>query len=176
MSNRMRILALATIGLATAPAALSQAQNVAGIKLNPGERLVAVNGVPVNSINRGVTQASYAAPSSNIVGQLQRTNQAFSHTPGSTALDKANAERARQGQRPLLPDPNLQALALRKATMAAQRGYKNHVEGSLGGAKCEGVGWTNGRFLSCCLNEPGTYGGAAMVKGADGWYCCLLVR
>jgi hypothetical protein len=100
----------------------------------------------------------------------------FSHTPGATALDKANAERQRQGQRPLMPDPQLQALALQKATIAAQRRHKNHIGGSLGGAKCEGVGHTNGRFLSCCLDEPGTYGGAAMVQGADGWYCCLLVR
>ena len=112
----------------------------------------------------------------NIVGKLVRSNMPFSHSPGNTALEKANAERRRYGKRPLLPDSQLQALALKKATIAAQRRYKNHIGGSLGSAKCEGVGHTNGRFLSCCLDEPGTYGGAAMVQGTDGWYCCLLVR
>ena len=112
----------------------------------------------------------------NIVGKLVRTNLPFSHTPGSTALEKANYERKRNGQGALKADPSLQALALKKAKIAAQRGYKNHIGGSLGNARAEGVGHTQGRFLTCCLDMPAKYGGAAMVKGKDGWYCCLLVR
>jgi uncharacterized protein YkwD len=112
----------------------------------------------------------------NIVGELTSSGLPFSHTPGATALEKANHERRLRGQGPLIPDPALQQLALTKATIAAQRGNKNHIGGSLGGARAEGVGHTNGRFLSCCLDMPATYGGAAMVKGRDGWYCCLLVR
>jgi len=155
------------------------AQNYADIPLQPGETLVAVDGVPVTATKepqRDSGKSAAKASAGNVVGQLVRSNLPFSHTPGSTALEKANAERARNGQRALIPDPQLEALALRKATTAAQRRFKNHIGGSLGGAKCEGVGFTNGRFLSCCLDEPGTYGGAAMVQGADGWYCCLLVR
>lgn len=169
-------------------------QDLSGIKLNPGERIIAINGVPVNGAvqprgrsavpatsQRSATPvrnaaARTAASSLNIAGNLVRSGRPFSHSPGNSALDKANHERQRQGMRPLLPDPQLQQLAMRKATIAAQRRYKNHVGGSLGGAKCEGVGFTQGRFLSCCLDEPGTYGGAAMVQGPDGWYCCLLVR
>jgi hypothetical protein len=167
-----------------------------GIQLNPGERLVAIDGVPVNGNGAAIQQqngvvqqngavrqvtpasARTAAPagSNNIVGTLTHSNLPFSHSPGSSALEKANYERQRNGQRPLIPDPQLEALALQKATIAAQRGHKNHVGGTLGGARCEGVGHTHGRFLSCCLDEPGTYGGAAMVQGRDGWYCCLLVR
>ena len=105
-----------------------------------------------------------------------QTGQPFSHSPGATALEKANHERARNGQRALIEDPALARLALHKATVAAQRSFKNHIGGSLGGARCEGVGHTNGRFLTCCLDHSGTYGGAAMVQGRDGWYCCLLVR
>lgn len=192
MKNLANRFALALACCTTAVA--TQGQQIQGIKLNPGERLVAINGVPVGDY---VQQAAYlpqqaarppaatsktAAPASaqaahgNIIGTLTRSNLSFSHTPGATALEKANAERRRYGQGPLLPDPQLQALALRKATIAAQRGYKNHIGGSLGSAQCEGVGHTNGRFLTCCLDERGTYGGAAMVQGADGWYCCLLVR
>ncbi|WP_442485317.1 hypothetical protein [Aeoliella sp. SH292] len=166
----------------------TMAANPHGIKLNPGERLVAIDGVPVDQLSAKDMPAVTTAGgkegkntdgepvATNIVGNLVRSGQSFSHSDGVTALDKANAERRREGQRALIPDAGLQALALRKATIAAQRGYKNHIGGSLGGAKCEGVGYTNGRFLSCCLDEPGTYGGAAMVQGRDGWYCCLLVR
>lgn len=168
--------------------------NVQGIKLAPGERLVAIDGVPVDASTAAKVATGRGAPArqvvkkvatgaqgtvdhaTNIVGNLVRSGKSFSHSDGVTALDKANTERAKQGYNALIPDPALQELALRKATIAAQRGYKNHIGGSLGGAKCEGVGFTNGRFLSCCLDERGTYGGAAMVKGRDGWYCCLLVR
>lgn len=173
--------------------------NVEGIKLAPGERLVAIDGVPVDaataakvetrtsatthtvkkvdtSADKVATAESTEATATNIVGNLVRSNKSFSHSDGATALDKANTERAKQGFGALVPDPALQRLALRKATIAAKRSFKNHIGGSLGGAKCEGVGFTNGRFLTCCLDERGTYGGAAMVKGRDGWYCCLLVR
>lgn len=155
---------------------LAAGQDTSGIRLNPGERIIAVNGVPVQGNAAGAAVRPNAAAGGNIVGQLRNTGLPFSHTPGGSALAKANHERQRNGQGPLMPDPQLERLALQKATMAAQRGHKNHVGGTLGGARCEGVGHTQGRFLSCCLDTPGTYGGAAMVRGADGWYCCLLVR
>ena len=190
MEKRITIATL--ILLAAAPAI---GQYPYGIKLNPGERLIAIDGKPVTGQQSAVaTVHETAKPASapaqqthevrkpvvdhvtNIVGNLVRSNLPFSHSDGDTALEKANTERARNRQSALIPDPELQALALRKAKIAAARSYKNHIGGSLGSAKCEGVGHTNGRFLTCCLDEPGTYGGAAMVQGRDGWYCCLLVR
>jgi hypothetical protein len=175
-------------------------QDMSGIQLNPGERIVAINGVPVEQLginpdgtrkgtiptNSGSVVTASAVSTSegmvspavatNIVGNLVRSGLPFSHTPGDTALDKANHERRLNGMGALIPDPELQELALRKATIAAQRRYKNHIGGSLGSARAEGVGHTQGRFLSCCLDMPATYGGAAMVQGSDGWYCCLLVK
>lgn len=160
--------------------------DMTGIQLNPGERVIAIDGVPVNSVSgqqgqgQGqVRQAGFQpvrAAATNIIGNLVPSGLPFSHTPGETALDKANYERRKNGVGDLIPDPQLQALALQKAQIAAARGHKNHIGGSLGGARAEGVGHTNGRFLSCCLDMPATYGGAAMVQGRDGWYCCLLVR
>ena len=193
---RTSILLGASMAATLLTATAAFAQIPAGIQLNPGERLISVNGQPYTGSGQAaatattipttapgsygqVVQASATAPvptASNISGNLVRSGLPFSHSPGSTALDKANHERQRNGQRALLPDPALQQLALQKATIAAQRSYKNHIGGSLGGAKCEGVGYTQGRFLTCCLDTPGTYGGAAMVQGSDGWYCCLLVR
>jgi hypothetical protein len=168
---------------------VAEASDISGIKLNPGERLVAVDGVPVDgatgksvagSNNRSIVKVSATSASqgmaTNIVGNLVNSGQPFSHTPGATALDKANHERRKNGVGNLIPDPQLQQLALEKARIAAARGHKNHIGGSLGGARAEGVGHTNGRFLSCCLDMHATYGGAAMVQGRDGWYCCLLVR
>ncbi len=197
-----------TIGMSLCLAANSSATDVdlSGIKLKPGERIVAIDGVPVDGSGAKVTgkpaksvaqpaakkttkkttksestdsdQASQKSSpeSDNIVGTLVRSGQPFSHTPGESALEKANYERRRNGVGDLVPDPALQQLALKKAKIAAARGIKNHIGGSLGGARAEGVGHTQGRFLSCCLDMPARFGGAAMVKGADGWYCCLLVR
>lgn len=116
-------------------------------------------------------------PPRNIVGDLSRwAHLPFSHTPGDDALSKANYARSLEGQGPVQVDLDLHALALRKATIAAERGIKDHIGGSMGGAKCEGVGHSYGRFMTCCLNEPGTHAGAAMVQGRDGWYCCFLLR
>lgn len=181
-----------TMAVALITSGVAGGQNIQGIDLAPGERLVSVDGVPVDqyqsqrattstpvvggTIVEGTVVEQTGATAGNIVGNLVPSGQSFSHSDGTTALDKANTERARKGLGALMPDAGLQALALRKATIAAQRGYKNHVGGSLGGASCEGVGHTNGRFLTCCLDQHGTYGGAAMVQGRDGWYCCLLVR
>lgn len=161
--------------------AFSQDLDLSEFDLAPGERIVSVDGVPVEHYQPpkprgGINPHRETSVARNIIGRLLRTGRPFSYTPGDTALEKANYERRAQGYGPLLPDPELQALALRKAKIAADRGIKQHVGGSLGSAKAEGVGFTNGRFLSCCLDEPATYGGAAMVQGRDGWYCCLLVR
>lgn len=179
-----RILSITLVWLA---ASLAMAQQNSDIKLNPGERIIAINGVPYTggvvtaaatgtSVSVVTNSSSHQIEATNIVGQPVQTGQPFSHTPGTTALQKANYERRLQGQGPLLPDPQLQQLALEKASIAARHRHKNHIGGSQGGASCEGVAHTAGRFLACCLDKPGTHGGAAMVQGTDGWYCCLLVR
>jgi hypothetical protein len=183
-------VAIVLMGTFAFSSSVAEAVDVSGIKLNPGERLIAVDGKPVDGVsgqsvagsnNRSVVQVSARSAggqgmAANIVGNLVNSGMPFSHTPGATALDKANHERRKNGVGNLIPDPQLQQLALQKAQIAAARGHKNHIGGSLGGARAEGVGHTNGRFLSCCLDMPATYGGAAMVQGRDGWYCCLLVR
>ncbi len=182
-------LVTAVLSLLVCSVSFANSNDVSGFKLNPGERIVAIDGVPVNGMSgqqvqgqgqpSQVRQAGFQpvrTMATNIVGNLVRSNQPFSYTPGETALDKANYERRRNGVGNLIPDPQLQQLALQKAQIAASRGHKNHIGGSLGGARAEGVGHTNGRFLSCCLDMHATYGGAAMVQGRDGWYCCLLVR
>lgn len=183
MENRWKTCCWAITIACVSHAAYAQSQ--LGIPLNPGERLVSIDNVPVNPAPMNQAQLrSFAEPSIYSGGVVQssatmpitqpaRTSQAQS----VSALQKANGERQRYGMGPLAPDPQLQALALQKATVAAQRGQKGHIGGSLGGASCEGVGHTTyGRFISCCLDQPGTHGGAAMVHGRDGWYCCLLVR
>lgn len=185
----MRVSFLAVLFYLSGVTVVFSNDAVTGFNLKPGERLVAVDGVPVGGVQAGfvqgsgsqtVVRASATSISSgiakNIEGTLTMSGLPFSHTPGDTALDKANYERRLNGVGNLIPDPALQQLALEKARIAAARGHKNHIGGSLGGARAEGVGHTQGRFLSCCLDMPATYGGAAMVQGRDGWYCCLLVR
>lgn len=119
-----------------------------------------------------------AHPDPNIVGDLSTwEHRDFSRTPGETLLDKVNHERRREGSNPIeIIDPNLHALALKKATYAAEHSIDGHIGGDEGGAKCEGVGTSNGRFMTCCLNYRATHCGAAMVQGRNAWYCIVLIK
>ena len=70
-------------------------------------------------------------------------------------------------------------LAQQKAEQAANMGYRNHVGGSLGGAKYEGVGWSNqssqAAISNCCYWGQRTPAQIGVSKGADGcWYACVL--
>ena len=116
MENRIRVYVW--ISLLMGPCCVAAAQNTAGIPLKPGERLIAIDGVPVGRVphvvkrqvspTRSPASAQKAAvkpagaqkAAVNIVGNLTRSNLPFSHTPGATALEKANAERRRYGKNP----------------------------------------------------------------------------
>ena len=142
------------------------AQNPYGIKLNPGERLISVNGVPVSRARRPVRAAVRVATAPvRAVGR---------------AIGYANAKRARRGLPAFREDPQLTAVAYRKASRAASRGNTGHVGGSMGGARMEGVGHSSRGphdFRACYLYSGGSRTvGAASVRGRGGWYFCLLLR
>ena len=73
-----------------------------------------------------------------------------------------------------------QCVANRKAKLAASRGIKGHVGGSLGGARFEGVGWGTSPQLalrSCCYSGRRPIVAQAVFKGRDGYYyACRLYR
>ena len=70
-------------------------------------------------------------------------------------------------------------LAQQKAAQAAQSGVRGHLGGGLGGAKYEGVGWSNhsaqNAINSCCYWGTRPTAQIGVSKGNDGfWYACVL--
>ena len=70
-------------------------------------------------------------------------------------------------------------LAQQKAVQAAQSGIQGHLGGGLGGAKYEGVGWSNysaqSAINSCCFWGVRPTAQIGVSKGSDGfWYACVL--
>ena len=70
-------------------------------------------------------------------------------------------------------------LAQSKAAQAAQMGLRGHLGGGLGGAKYEGVGWSNqspqAAIEHCCYWGTRPTAQIGVSKGQDGcWYACVL--
>lgn len=70
-------------------------------------------------------------------------------------------------------------LAQSKAVRAAQMGLRGHLGGGLGGAKYEGVGWSNQSprqaIEHCCYWGTRPTAQIGVSKGQDGlWYACVL--
>ena len=70
-------------------------------------------------------------------------------------------------------------LAQQKAVRAAKMGLRGHLGGGLGGAKYEGVGWSNQSaqraIESCCYWGVRPTAQIGCTRGSDGfWYACVL--
>ena len=70
-------------------------------------------------------------------------------------------------------------LAQSKAARAAQMGLRGHLGGGLGGARYEGVGWSNqsprDAIEHCCYWGTRPTAQIGVSKGQDGcWYACVL--
>ncbi len=70
-------------------------------------------------------------------------------------------------------------LAQQKAAQAASMSFRNHVGGGMGGAKFEGVGWSNQSpqkaIENCCHWGQRTPAQIGISKSPDGcWYACVL--
>ena len=101
------------------------------------------------------------------------------------ALDEVNAERAKRGLRPFLPDPLLNEAARSCAKIRATKQIEAHLDSDFhylpAGASATAAGcgalepsWGWG---TCCTYDNYTYAGAAWVMGADGKrYMHLFVR
>ena len=99
----------------------------------------------------------------------------------ANVLGALNAQRARRGIRALLFDPQLQAVAQRRAQRMAASGIKNHPPGSFAPGRYEGVGWSSSYSpsgVSACFTSDTRmrYAGAAMATGRDGVYFAVVYR
>jgi hypothetical protein len=100
-------------------------------------------------------------------------------------LDEVNAKRAARGLRPFVRDENLTQAARACAEFRAANGLFGHTSNdfsfvpagtSATSAGCAAYPASYG-WMSCCVYENYTYGGAAAVTGRDGKrYMHLFVR
>ncbi|WP_442509125.1 CAP domain-containing protein [Novipirellula sp. SH528] len=140
---------------------------------------------------------SQMVPGQMVPGQIQPAQiqsvpgQSYSSTmPASTmqssggtsnVLATLNAQRARNGVGALSFDPQLQAVAQRRAALMASQGLKNHPPGSFAPGMYEGVGWSSSYSpsgVSACFTNDSRMrvAGAAMATGRDGVYFCVVYR
>ena len=99
----------------------------------------------------------------------------------SNVLSTLNAQRARQGIGQLGYDPDLQAVAERRAAEMARSGLKSHPPGSYSPGQYEGVGWSSSYSpsgVSACFTSDSRMrvAGAAMATGSDGVYFAVVYR
>ena len=100
-------------------------------------------------------------------------------------LDEVNAKRAARGLRPFVRDDSLTQAARACAGFRAERGLFGHTSndfsfvpsgGAASSAGCAAYPASYG-WMSCCVYDNYTYGGAAWVTGSDGRrYMHLFVR
>lgn len=107
---------------------------------------------------------------------------------GNDALAEVNAKRAARGLRPFLPDPDLTEAAQKCAAYRARYRMFGHVTMGGGdfaflpyGARAASAGCAayppSYGWMSCCVYDNYTHGGAAWVMGDDGRrYMHLFVR
>ena len=141
--------------------------------------------------NRAVSAAPAEAsmPAGNAPAIHREVSQAISNSVIGKSVDDAlsevNAERAKRGLRPFLPDPLLNDAARSCAKLRAARLIEGHLDSDFhylpAGASAVAAGcgalepsWGWG---TCCTYDNYTYAGAAWVMGRDGKrYMHLFVR
>ncbi len=145
------------------------------------------SGIQVSAQSATVVESSsetYLCPKCGKMHARSRASGAVSGPVSrgiSNVLDALNGQRARQGLRSLRYDPQLQAVAERRAQQMAASGQKGHPPGSFSPGTHEGVGWSSSYSPSgvsaCYTSDPRMQSaGAAMATGRDGVYFAVVYR
>jgi len=132
-----------------------------------------------------VAQTSYTVTPS-YTGTPSSTGNVAMSSPSSrggvaNVLSALNSQRSRSGLASLGSDPNLQAVAERRALQMASTGNKSHPPGSFSPGTHEGVGWSSSYApsgVSACYTSDSRMrvAGAAMATGRDGVYFAVVYR
>jgi uncharacterized protein YkwD len=173
--------------LSLAVMASARAQQVTSSTTEPSPSTVAVpSGDTYYCEKCGTFHTRTGSISQSAVGTastIVQTSASSLATSGGTSnvLSALNAQRARQGLGSLAMDPQLQAVAERRAQLMASSGTKSHPPGSYAPGRYEGVGWSSSYSPSgvsaCFTSDPRMrVAGAAMATGRDGVYFCVVYR
>jgi len=119
-----------------------------------------------------VTASAYRSPSHPASQGLQT----IQHSSASYSPSTQTVSRSRNQYTSTNPQPGL---AQQKAQQAAQMAFRDHIGGGLGGAKFEGVGWSNqsprSAIQNCCYWGQKPPAQIGVSKSHDGcWYACVL--
>lgn len=134
---------------------------------------------PIVQTNSPVVQTSYAGAVAT--SSMPSPTPRISGGGVTNVLSALNAQRARWGVGQLGFDPQLQAVAERRAQMMATSGNKSHPPGSFSPGRYEGVGWSSSHSpsgVSACYTNDSRMrvAGAAMATGRDGVYFAVVYR
>ena len=179
------LLLLAAISISLNIASSSIAQQVGVVCPKCGK----IHGSATSSVVQAsatIPQASYGVNSSTpmpsaSIAMPENSSQGASSQGVSNVLSTLNAQRARQGIGQLGYDPELQAVAERRAAEMARSGLKSHPPGSYSPGRYEGVGWSSSYSpsgVSACFTSDSRMrvAGAAMATGRDGVYFAVVYR
>lgn len=133
---------------------------------------------------RPVTVKAKVKPQADPFARVAEAAQQELPVGGVEALDELNELRKKRGLKPYIRDNGLTLAAARAARARADRLLFGHLDNDFAclpsGTRADAAGcaaYANTGWLSCCMWELATYGGAAYVVGRDGKrYMHLFVR
>ena len=130
----------------------------------------AIYGQPIYQ-SSSVVPATYVAPATTTVSSPVSTTSYYRPIVSSPTSLSSTSFASNTGS----------GLAQSKAARAARMGLRGHLGGGLGGARYEGVGWSNrsaqSAIQSCCYWGARPVSEIGVSRGNDGyWYACVLYR
>jgi uncharacterized protein YkwD len=169
LSQSLLLLAAFTVSQSSDSLVLAQQANVVCPKCG---KIHAATASPVVQASATLQSGTPSSPS---------TIEQASGQGVSNVLSTLNSQRARQGVGQLSFDPELQAVAERRAAAMARSGNKSHPPGSFAPGRYEGVGWSSSYSpsgVSACFTSDSRMraAGAAMATGRDGVYFAVVYR
>ena len=145
-----------------------------------------VESLPTTSsfVDPTVTGAAYSSPVSPTyetypAATYATGNQGFSASVYSQPAGTFTSSPSYQSAGSTSPRTVSTGLAQSKAQQAASSGIRGHIGGGLGGARYEGVGWSNqsaqAAIEHCCYWGTRPTAQIGVSRGSDGlWYACVL--
>lgn len=180
----MRAFALlaASITITVLPGTIASAQRpVASSQTYTCPKCGKLHVRPVATAARSTVTTRTQSRSASRSAPVTRSSSVRSTGGVINVLAALNAQRARQGISSLRYDPQLQAVAERRAQIMASRRLKSHPPGSFAPGRYEGVGWSSSYSpsgVSACYTRDRRmqFAGAAMATGSDGVYFAVVYR
>jgi len=178
------VAALAVAFLIETGGSSAIAQEYYGFESYPSSYASSIPVVDSGVTYSAVTEAAYSSPVSPTyetypAATYATGNQGFSASVYSQPAGTFTSSPSYQSAGSTSPRTVSTGLAQSKAQQAASSGFRGHIGGGLGGARYEGVGWSNqsaqAAIEHCCYWGTRPTAQIGVSRGSDGlWYACVL--